>query len=77
MLLEMDNGDILHLLENPEALNSKILEAINVLKVHSSAEIKNGHLETKNEHIEIKNDETKNDLIEAKNDLIETKNEHI
>jgi len=35
MLLEMDNGDILHLLENHDALNAKIQEAISVLRVHS------------------------------------------
>lgn len=32
MLLEMDTGDILHLLENTDALNAKIVEALNVLK---------------------------------------------
>jgi polyadenylate-binding protein len=33
MLLEMDNGDILHLLDSEEALHSKIDEAVNALKV--------------------------------------------
>lgn len=36
MLLEMDNGDILHLLESEEALHSKINEAVTALKVCNS-----------------------------------------
>ncbi|KAJ1894940.1 Protein phosphatase PP2A regulatory subunit B, partial [Kickxella alabastrina] len=32
MLLEMDNGELLHLIENPEALKAKVVEAIEVLK---------------------------------------------
>ena len=37
MLLEMDNGELLTLLESPEALNAKIMEAISALQIHSSA----------------------------------------
>ena len=37
MLLEMDNGELLNLLESPEALNAKIMEAISVLQMHSDA----------------------------------------
>jgi polyadenylate-binding protein len=35
MLLEMDNSDILILLESPEALISKVTEAVTVLKAHN------------------------------------------
>merc|ERR1711976_346822 len=38
MLLEMDNGELLHLLEAPEARASKIQEAITVLENHQSTE---------------------------------------
>ncbi|KAL1507918.1 hypothetical protein AB1Y20_007523 [Prymnesium parvum] len=34
MLLEMDNGELLNLLESPDALNAKIMEAISVLQMH-------------------------------------------
>ena len=35
MLLEMDNGELLNLLESPDALNAKIMEAISVLQMHT------------------------------------------
>jgi len=35
MLLEMDNGELLNLLESPDALNAKIMEAISVLQMHA------------------------------------------
>jgi polyadenylate-binding protein len=34
MLLEMDNGELLHLLESPDALSAKVSEAKLVLKMH-------------------------------------------
>ena len=38
MLLEMDNAELLHLLENETAMNEKLQEAINVLKTFNAPE---------------------------------------
>jgi polyadenylate-binding protein len=36
MLLEMDNSELLHLLEEPEAMNAKVNEALTVLNEFKS-----------------------------------------
>ena len=36
MLLEMDNAEILHLLEDRELLNSRVEEAVAVLQMHQT-----------------------------------------
>ena len=38
MLLEMDNSELLHMLEVPESLKSKVEEAITVLRDHQMKE---------------------------------------
>lgn len=38
MLLEMDNSELLHMLEVPESLNSKVEEAVSVLQEHQRQE---------------------------------------
>lgn len=37
MLLEMDQAEILHLLESPEALKAKVSEALDVLRLSANA----------------------------------------
>lgn len=39
MLLEMDNAELLHLLDNGDALNAKVNEALTVLHEFSSKEV--------------------------------------
>lgn len=38
MLLEMDNSELLHLLDAPDALNAKVAEAMIVLQEYQSKE---------------------------------------
>lgn len=43
MLLEMDQTEVLHLIESPEALNAKVSEALDVLRnVNQPSEGKSG-----------------------------------
>jgi polyadenylate-binding protein len=39
MLLEMDNSELLHLLENQDAMNMKVNEAITVLNDYTANEV--------------------------------------
>jgi polyadenylate-binding protein len=37
MLLEMDNSELLYLLDNPDAMNAKVNEALAVLQEYAKA----------------------------------------
>uniref|UniRef100_A0A671K880 PABC domain-containing protein n=1 Tax=Sinocyclocheilus anshuiensis TaxID=1608454 RepID=A0A671K880_9TELE len=39
MLLEIDNSELLHMLESPESLHSKVEEAVAVLQAHQAKEL--------------------------------------
>jgi polyadenylate-binding protein len=39
MLLEIDNGELLHLLESPESLDVRVNEAVEVLRAHTAAQV--------------------------------------
>ena len=39
MLLEIDNGELLHLLDSPEALDVRVNEAVEVLRAHTAAQV--------------------------------------
>uniref|UniRef100_A0A673MZI5 PABC domain-containing protein n=1 Tax=Sinocyclocheilus rhinocerous TaxID=307959 RepID=A0A673MZI5_9TELE len=39
MLLEIDNSELLHMLESPESLHSKVEEAVSVLQAHQAKEL--------------------------------------
>ncbi len=39
MLLEIDNSELLHLLESPEALDTRVNEAVEVLRAHTAAQV--------------------------------------
>ncbi|XP_051965002.1 polyadenylate-binding protein 1-like [Xyrauchen texanus] len=39
MLLEIDNSELLHMLESPESLHSKVEEAVSVLQAHQAQEL--------------------------------------
>uniref|UniRef100_A0A671S9A0 Polyadenylate-binding protein n=1 Tax=Sinocyclocheilus anshuiensis TaxID=1608454 RepID=A0A671S9A0_9TELE len=43
MLLEIDNSELLHMLESPESLHSKVEEAVAVLQAHQAKELSANH----------------------------------
>ena len=40
MLLEIDNSELLHMLEQPNVLKAKVVEAVQVLQAHQAKEAK-------------------------------------